>query len=165
MYGIVKCLPTSRRKSSIAMLPEPVVVVHDPSRRRTRAEVKEPLELDPDGGRVGDDLRPTQEVPLGGLPGRIADHPGPAAHDDDRSPAVALDVDETEDRHEVADVERRAARVEPVVGGDRPFLGQPRREPGGLVLEEAPPGELGQQAGRIRGSLERARHSFWIRAV
>ncbi len=106
-----------------------------------------------------------EQVPLGRLPGRVADHPGPAAHDHDRAPAVALDVDETEDRHEMADVERRTARIEPVVGGDRPALGQPRRQSGGLVLEKASPGELGQQAGRIRGALERARHSCWIRAV
>ena len=40
-------------------------------------------------------------------PGRVADHPRPAADQRDRPAAVALELEQPEDRDEVADVERR----------------------------------------------------------
>ena len=126
MYGIVKCLPTSRRNSSSRHLAQPVEVVdHD---RRVRAvEVEEALELGADRGDVRLERLPVEQVPLGRRPRRVADHPGPAADERDRPAAVALEVEQPEDRHEVADVERGSRRVEPVVGGDRAAGRESRR--------------------------------------
>ena len=84
MYGIVKCLPTSRRKSSSRSEPEPVVVVGH-QRPGRAVEVEEPLELGPDRGGVGDDHLAGQQVALGRASRRVADHaraaarPGPPA--------------------------------------------------------------------------------------
>ena len=52
--------------------------------------------------------------------------PGPAADHRDRAPAEALQAEQPEDRHQVADVERVGGRVEPDVAGDR----APGRQPG-----------------------------------
>ena len=47
-----------------------------------------------------------EQVALRRAPGRVADHPGPAADQRDRPAAEALQAEQAEDRHEVADVER-----------------------------------------------------------
>ncbi len=52
-------------------------------------------------------------------------------------------------------MERRTARIEPVVGVDRPARRQAGLETGRPILEQAAPGELGQQAARIGGARGR----------
>ena len=51
-------------------------------------------------------------------------------HHQHRSAAVPLEVEQPEDRHEMAQVERRPGRVHPVVGGQRPTRREARLEPG-----------------------------------
>ena len=51
--------------------------------------------------------------------------PGSAADERDGPAAVALELEQPEDRHEVADVERRPGRIEAVVARDRATAGQP----------------------------------------
>ena len=77
-----------------------------------------------------------EQVPLRRAARRVADHPGPAADERDRPPAEALEPEQPEDRHEVADVERSAGRVEADVAGDR---------------------AAGRQAGRAARASSRAR--------
>ena len=91
-------------------------------------EVEEPLELGPDRGDVRRERLAVEQVPLGRRARRVADHPGPAADERDRPAAVALELEQPEDRDEVADVERRPGRVEAVVAGDRPAGREPRRQ-------------------------------------
>ena len=99
---------------------EPVVVVDDAGLGRAGREVEEVLELGLDRGGVGDDLGAIEQVALGRLAGWVADHAGAPTHDHHRTAAVALDVHQPEDRDQVPRVERRPARIEPVVGPDRP---------------------------------------------
>ena len=91
-------------------------------------EVEEPLELAADRGDVRLERLAVEQVPLRRPPRRVADHPRPAADERDRAAAVALELEQAEDRHEVADVERRRRRVEAVVAGDRPAGRQPGRQ-------------------------------------
>src|SRR5207247_4822623 len=91
-------------------------------------EVQESLELTAHRGDVGLERLAIQESTFRGRPGRVTDHPGPAADDGDRSAAMALEVDEAEDRDEVADVQPRPGRVEAVVAGNWPTRRQPRLE-------------------------------------
>ena len=88
---------------------EPVEVV-DHDRARVGREVEEPLELDPDGRDVGFERGDVEQVALGGTARRVADHARPATDDRERPAAEALQAEQPEDRHEVADVERRARR-------------------------------------------------------
>ena len=79
---------------------------------------------------------------------------------DDGPTAPLLEVGERRDRHEVADVERRAGRIEPVVGGDLPAGRQTDRESRRRVVEEAPPAQLVEEPGGgrrrvVRGAVRR----------
>ena len=102
-----------------------------------------------------------EQVALGRGPRRVADHPGPAAHQGDRPATVALEVEQAEDRDQVADVERRPGRVEADVAERRPDRGAAR--PGRACrVEEASPAELVEKAaepGRRRSIVRRRRHS------
>ena len=106
MYGTVKCLPVSRRKSISDSSPEPVEVVDQDGAARARREVEEPLELAADARDVRLERVAVEQVALGRTARRVADHPGPAADERDGPPAVALQPQQPEDRHQVADVER-----------------------------------------------------------
>ena len=125
MYGIVKCFPTSRRNSSIE-------ISLSQSRLFTMTAAfgpsndEEPLQLGADSDEVRLERLAVEQVAFGGRPGRVADHARPAADEHDGPAAPLLEVDERRDRHEVADVERRAGRIEPVVGGDLPAGRQTR---------------------------------------
>ncbi len=165
MYGIVKCFPTSRRNSSIPIRPSQSWL------STTRAWVRPGLKSRNRSSWAWIDavLAMTcsrlSRFRSDGPPGWIADHPGPAADDDDRAAAVALDVHEPEHRDEMPGVERRTARIEPVVGVDRPASGQAGIEAGRPILEETAPGELGQQAARIGRAGGRSRHRGRARGV
>ena len=96
--------------------------------RRARREVEEALELAPGSpATFALELLAVEQVALGRAARRVADHPRPAADERDRPAAVPLEVEQAEDRDEVADVERRPGRIEPVVGRDRPAGRQARR--------------------------------------
>src|SRR5262249_38982894 len=70
----------------------------------------------------------------------------PATDQCDRPAAMALQVDEPEDRDEVADVEPRPGRIEADVAADRPAVRETRLEAVRRGMEHASPAELGQQA-------------------
>ena len=84
---------------------EPLEVVDHHGRGRAGREVEEALELGPDPGGVGGDRVAVEQVPFGRGAGRVADHAGRPADEGDRPAAVTLEVEQTEDRHEVTDVE------------------------------------------------------------
>ena len=73
-------------------------------RARSRGTARAAPRID---GDVGFERRAVEQVPLRGPARRVADHPGPATDDRDRPAAEALQAEQPEDRHEVADVERR----------------------------------------------------------
>ena len=107
-----------------------------------------------------------EQVPLRRAARRVADHPGPAADERDRAPAEALEAQEPEDRDQVADVERVGGRVETDVAGDRATGRQAVRQPRRRLLEDPPPAQLVEQAGRARGAaLGRLRHRLARRVV
>jgi hypothetical protein len=134
------------------------VVLH--ARGVRPVEVEEVLELESHRRRVRLDHVRGLQVALAGPAGRIADHPGAAAHERDRAPAVALEVDQPEDRHEVADVQPRAGGIEAVVGGDLALGGEPGLEAIRRGVKHPAPAELGQEAGRTW--FERGRHRSTI---
>jgi hypothetical protein len=94
-----------------------------------------------------DDIEGLQ-VPLARAAGRVADHPGPATDERDRASAAALEVDQPEDRHEMADVQPRAGRVEAVVGGDRALGREAGLEAIRGGVEHPAPAQLGQETGQ-----------------
>ena len=111
-------------------------------------EVEEPLELAADPGHVGREGLAVEQVPLRRSPGRVADHPGPATDHRDRPAAEPLEPEQPEDRHEVADVERRPGRIEPDVAGDRRIAGEAGGQPGRRRVQDAAPVELAEQPAR-----------------
>ena len=107
-----------------------------------------------------------EQVPLRRSSGRVPDHPGPAAHDGDRAPAEALEAQEPEDGHQVADMERVGGRVEADVPGDRTAGRQSVRQPRRRLLEDPPPAQLVEQSGRACGAaLGGLRHRLTGRVV
>jgi len=70
-------------------LAEPVEVVEQ-DRAGSRREVEEPLQLRADPVDVRRERLAVQQVAFARAAGRVADHPGPAAHERDRAAAVAL---------------------------------------------------------------------------
>ena len=149
MYGIVKCLPVSRRKSISDELAEPVEVVdhHRAARRPARSRGT---------ARAGRGSRPRSRSSVSRssrfrsrrAARRVADHPGPAADQRDRPPAEPLQAQQPEDRHQVADVERVGRRVEADVAGDRPPVARRAGRPGRGRVQDAPPFELVEQSAR-----------------
>ena len=89
-----------------------------------------------------------EQVALRRPPRRVADHAGPATDDGHRLAAGALQTEQAEDRHEVADMKRRAAGIEPDVAGDGPAGRQPIGQSGRRRVQDPPPLELGQQVDR-----------------
>ena len=150
MYGTVKCLPMSRRKSISDSGPEPVEVVDHDRARRPGVKSRNRSSWPRIAATFASSVVAIEQVPLGRPPGRIADHPRPAADERDRAAAEALQPEQPEDRDEVADVERVGRRVEPDVAGDRPAGRQTRRQARCRGVQDAPPLELRQQAARPR---------------
>jgi hypothetical protein len=117
---------------------QPHSVVAHPRRVRP-LEGEEPLELAADPVRVRRDLFRREQLPLRRLPARVADHPGAAAHERDRAMAVPLQVHEHHDRHEAADVQAAARRVEADVRRHRLTSQRCRYAVGVLVHQPTPP--------------------------
>ena len=139
MYGIVKCLPTSRSQSisRISASQSRLLTMHRARRaRRSRGTAR---------AGPGSTATLTASVSRSSRfrsadARRVADHAGPAADERDRPAAVALELEEAHDRDEVADVEPRPGRVEAVVAGDRTAGGEAGREARRRVVEHPPPG-------------------------
>ena len=68
---------------------------------------------------------------------RVADHARAAADERDRPAAEALELEQPEDRHEMADVERVGGRIEADVGGDRAARASRAGSPGVVACEDA----------------------------
>ena len=111
--------------------------------------------------RIAVDIRlervAVEQVALGRAPGRVADHPGPAADQCDRPAAEPLEPQQAEDRDEVADVERVARRIEPVVAGDR-RAGRRAAPPGRASWRAGCPATRARPAGPSRCQVPAARH-------
>ena len=126
-------------------------------------EVEEVLELPPDRLDVREPaVSRSRRHALRRSTGRVADHAGAAAEQRDRQAAVPLELEQPEDRHEVADVERRSGRIEADVAGDRAAGREPRLQAVGGGMEHAPPAQLVEEPGRA--GIER-RHRTRARAV
>ena len=140
-----------------AELAQPVVVV-DQLRRRSGPGVKSRNRASwpPDPGDVAHQRLASSAgrgPPIGTTGRRSCPVPPPTSGD--RPVAVALQVEQPEDRHEVADVQRIGGRVEAVVGRDRAPGASRSARPGRLVLEHAAPRQLLEEARRERASSGR----------
>ena len=96
------------------------------------------------------DRRRVEQVPLRRPARRVADHAGPAAHQRHRATAEALEPDEPEDRHQVADV--RASRRRGRTRCRRRSAGPSRAAPAARASSRA-----GCPATRAPGAARRAR--------
>ena len=125
---------------------EPLEVV-DHDRTARPGEIEEVLQLRVNGLRVAGQRVAVEEVPLRRAARRVADHARATTDQRHRTTAVALEVDQPEDRNEAADVERRAGRIEAVVPGNRPTRSQACLQPIGCGVEHASPAQLIEQTG------------------
>ena len=87
----MRYLPIVAQELEIADAARPVRVVHDLGRVRTGREVEEALELLADTATFACELVVAEQVALDALAGRVADHAGRAADDDDRLVTGELD--------------------------------------------------------------------------
>ena len=162
MYGIVKCLPTSRRKSSRRTSPSQSRLLTTRAWVGARAEIEEAGELVADGVDVGLDGRPIEKRSLARPTRRVPDQPRRPADHRHRLAARALEPHQAVDGHEMADVERAERRVESVVRADRLVRGQARLQAVRHVVDEAAPAEVRQQrreASRAHGVTCRRWHA------
>jgi hypothetical protein len=115
-------------------------------------ERQQAAELDPHAGHVGGDGGGAQQVTLGALARRVADHAGGAADDGDRAVPGQLQPALDGERHQVADVQRAGGRVVPGVVGDVAG-GQGRAQLVGVghVGDQAARLQLGEDVGGDRG--------------
>ena len=145
-----------------AVLREPLAVVEQPCTARS-VEVQEALELRPDGRPIRVERVVIEQVALGALARRVADHPGAAADNRDRRSGTGpLQRDEHRDRHQVAHLERGRGRVEADIAADRPAR-QPLGEALRLVLEEAAPLQLTQEGMPLGGGGTGFLHASYAR--
>ena len=158
MYGIVKCLPVSRRKSISDSSPSQsrLLTISAPrlpagSRGSAPAGPRSAADVVPRASRRSSRLRSVDRPE--GSP--IIPVPPPTSATG--RPPMPLEAEQPEDRDEVTDVERMRRRIEPVVAGDRAARRQPVGQPGRRGVEDAPPLELVQQP--VRASTGRARHT------
>ena len=86
----------------VAEAREPRGVVQDQRGVRT-VEVQQPLVNHELASYVRFDLLHRQQLPLGVLPGRVADHPGAAARDHDRPMTCLLKAAQQQKWHQIAD--------------------------------------------------------------
>jgi len=85
-------------------------------------------------------------------PGRVADH-GRAAPDDDHGhTAGELQLDQSEDRYQVPDVERGSGGVEAVVALDRRSSREPFGEAAAVLMQHASPAQFIEQSGQTGGT-------------
>ncbi len=135
----VKCLPTSRRKSSSGIGASQSVLS---TMTGAGSGSSEALELGPDAGRVGRDLLGRQERALGPLAARVADPRGAGAEQDDRPVPVRLEQAQHQHADQAPDVEAVGRHVDAVVDGE-PLAGQlVRQGVVGDLVDQAPPPQL-----------------------
>ena len=131
MYGIVKCFPTSRRKSRSRTSPSQSRLFTTSACAGPGCEVEVARELVPDGVDVRLDGRPIEERPLAGAARRVADHPGRAADEGDRLAAGPLEAHEA--RRSAPGARRgasgRSGRSRCRRGSARSWRGGPRGPP------------------------------------
>src|SRR5204863_1623260 len=97
---------------------QPLGVVHHARRRLRVVEIEKSRELPANALDVLFHLFHREQLPLDGLPTRIADHAGSTADDGDRAMSAALHVREREDDQQVSYVKTLRGRIEPDVTGD-----------------------------------------------
>jgi hypothetical protein len=123
-----------------AELPQPVEVVDDPH-GRAFAGLEESRQLRRELPRVRAHLLGVEQLPLAGLAGRIADHPGGAPHQRDDLVAVTAQVRHRHERHQRPRVQAGGRGVEPGVDDGR--RGEQLREiGGGGLLDQTSPAQL-----------------------
>ena len=120
------------------------VVEQQPARLASGGRhVEQATELGTDRLEVRRQLLASKEGPLGRLPTRVTDHPGPAPGEQDRAVPGLLQTAQGQDAEEVADMQAVGGRVEPGVGrrlaGSRAASREPRRSPGGRAREKPGP--------------------------
>src|SRR6266849_5820854 len=94
MYGIVKCFPTSRSQSMRRT---------SPSQSRL-STIRAPRVPEKSRNRSSCERLAIQEVPFRGAARRVADHPRTAPDESHGASTVPLELEEAEDRDEVARV-------------------------------------------------------------
>jgi hypothetical protein len=146
MIFTVKCLPTSRRKSTRR-------VVEHQRCRRPGIEIEEAGRLVALPLQVLTDLLGRQQRPLGTLTRRVADQPGAAAHQHDRLVPAALQVRQQHQRQGIAHLHAGRRGVKPAVhrAGARGEVGL---EIGRRLLHEAAPAQFGKETGHGAESYE-----------
>ena len=108
-------------------------------------------QLRADAGEVRVDLLDGEQLALGGLAARVADHAGAAAHDRDRAVAEALHAREGHHRQQRADVQAVRRRIEADV--QRHLLaGQHVAQALGGLVDQPAPLQFGECVGRHRSS-------------
>jgi hypothetical protein len=105
----------------VVQLFQPFGIVGHDGVRRAVAEGQEAFEHAADAGLVGIDGGLVQHLALAVLAGWIADLGGAAAHQRDWLAAMLLQPAQHHDRHQVADMKRRAGQIEAHIG-DEPRL-------------------------------------------
>ena len=161
MYGIVKCLPVSRRKSIRPVSPSQSRLLTRSAPPAPGVKSRNRSSCERIAATFASSVSRSRRFRSADVPDGSPIIPVPPPSKRDRRPAVALELEQAEDRDEMADVERRAARIEAVVARDRPAARQARRQAGGGGVEHAPPFELGKQAAEALGG----RHTPRSRAV
>ena len=166
MYGTVKCLPVSRRKSISDSFAEPVEVVDHQRAARPGREVEEPLELAAQRGDVVLE-RLRRRAGCARSSGRTGRRscPVPPPTTRHRPSAEALQAQQPEDRDQVPDMQRIGGRIEADVAGDRAATRQSGRQAGRRRVQDPAPLELGQEAGSATRWSSGQRHSPADRGV
>ena len=117
----------------------PVVVVHQLGLVGSVAlEIQEAGELGLDALHVVGQGGFVQQVALGALHGRVADHAGGAAHQGERLVAAGLEVLQDHDAHQVADMQAVARGVDAHIGRHRTLFQFFFRARGDVVDHPAP---------------------------
>ena len=96
----------------------PVGVVDEERRIGGGIEIEQTAELAPDAGDIGFEDVAGEEIALGRLAARVADHAGGAARERDGAMAGQLEPAQDEEADEVAEVEAVGGRVEADVEGE-----------------------------------------------
>ena len=102
----------------------PVGIVEQERGIRLALEIEQPAQLALDARDVGLEAFRREEIALGRLAARVADHAGRAARDGDGPMARQLEPAQNEQADQVAEVEAVGGRIEADVKGDRGRAGR-----------------------------------------
>ena len=139
----VKCLPTSRRNSSVEMVPSQSALL----RRSALVEVEELAQLGPDALEVALDGLEGEQLALVLLAAGVADHAGAAAGQRDGPVPGLLEAAERAELEQAAHVEAVGARVEAGVDGEARLV-EPLGQLGvGDLVDQAAEGEVLRERG------------------